>query len=182
MQVSQEKRVHLVEYITHLSLEDWGAVTEDLVALEFLPADMSEEQLAVISPVIKDVMSQLVIGGTAGISIGGLTVQVCGQQVDSRFMDNVLPLVSVFPVHTFRDCALFISKTTLLQLEGVARQYKMVVPPYFALVLRAFSVIEGIAMQHNGNYRIVGSCFPHLSQRLLTDDHPRMQACLPCTL
>ena len=101
MQVSQEKRVHLVEYITHLSLEDWGAVTEDLVALEFLPADMSEEQLAVISPVIKDVMSQLVIGGTAGISIGGLTVQVCGQQVDSRFMDNVLPLVSVFPVHTF---------------------------------------------------------------------------------
>lgn len=101
MQVSQEKRVHLVEYITHLSLEDWGAVTEDLVALEFLPAHMSEEQLAVISPVIKDVMSQLVIGGTAGISIGGLTVQVCGQQVDSRFMDNVLPLVSVFPVHTF---------------------------------------------------------------------------------
>lgn len=53
----------------------------------------------------------------------------------------------------------------------------MVVPPYFALVLRAFSVIEGIAMQHNGNYRIVGSCFPYLSQRLLTDDHPRMQVC-----
>jgi predicted unusual protein kinase regulating ubiquinone biosynthesis (AarF/ABC1/UbiB family) len=66
-----------------------------------------------------------------------------------------------------------------VQLEGVARQYKMVVPPYFALVLRAFSVIEGIAMQHNGAYRIVGSCFPYLSQRLLTDDHPRMQARSP---
>jgi hypothetical protein len=76
MQVSQEKRVHLVEYITHLSLEDWGAVTEDLVRLDFLPADMSEEQLAVISPVIKDVMGQLVIGGTAGISIGSLSIQV----------------------------------------------------------------------------------------------------------
>lgn len=78
MQVSKEKRVHLVEYITHLSLEDWGAVTEDLVRLDFLPADMSEEQLAVISPVIKDVMGQLVIGGTSGISIGSLSIQVGG--------------------------------------------------------------------------------------------------------
>jgi aarF domain-containing kinase len=83
-------------------------------------------------------MGQLVVGGTSGISIGSLS----------------------------------------LQLEGVARQYKMVVPPYFALVLRAFSVIEGIAMQHNPDYRIVSSCFPYLSQRLLTDDHPRMQAAL----
>jgi hypothetical protein len=77
--VSAEKRVHLVEYITHLSLEDWEAVTEDLVMLDFLPADMTAEQLAIICPVIKDVMGQLVIGGTAGISIGSLSIQVRSQ-------------------------------------------------------------------------------------------------------
>jgi aarF domain-containing kinase len=65
-----------------------------------------------------------------------------------------------------------------MELEGVAREYQMVIPPYFALVLRAFSVIEGIALQHNREYAIVAACFPYLSRRLLTDSHPRMQAAL----
>jgi aarF domain-containing kinase len=65
-----------------------------------------------------------------------------------------------------------------MELEGVAREYQMVIPPYFALVLRAFSVIEGIALQHNRQYAIVAACFPYLSRRLLTDSHPRMQAAL----
>lgn len=33
------------------------------------------------------------------------------------------------------------------QLQGVATNYKLAIPPYFALVLRAFSVIEGIALK-----------------------------------
>lgn len=137
-EVDPDKRIHLVEYIAHLTMEDWEGLTQDLVALDFLPKHMTEEELDKITPVMKEVMGKLVTGGTAGISMGSLS----------------------------------------LQLEGVARQYKMVVPPYFALVLRAFSVIEGIAMQHNGNYRIVGSCLPYLAQRLLGDNHPRMQAAL----
>lgn len=137
-EVDPDKRIHLVEYIAHLTMEDWEGLTQDLVALDFLPKHMTEEELSKITPVMKEVMGKLVTGGTAGISMGSLS----------------------------------------LQLEGVARQYKMVVPPYFALVLRAFSVIEGIAMQHNGNYRIVGSCLPYLAQRLLGDNHPRMQAAL----
>jgi aarF domain-containing kinase len=54
-QVDPDKRIHLVEYITHLSLEDWDAVTQDLVALDFLPSDMSDANLSIISPVIKEV-------------------------------------------------------------------------------------------------------------------------------
>lgn len=137
-EVDPEKRIHLVEYIANLTMEDWDGLTQNLVALEFLPKGMTQEELQQITPVMKEVMGKLVTGGTGGISMGSLS----------------------------------------LQLEGVARRYKMVVPPYFALVLRAFSVIEGIAMQHNGNYRIVGSCMPYLAQRLLGDGHPRMQAAL----
>jgi predicted unusual protein kinase regulating ubiquinone biosynthesis (AarF/ABC1/UbiB family) len=33
------------------------------------------------------------------------------------------------------------------ELESVARNYQLCIPPYFALVLRAFSVIEGIALK-----------------------------------
>jgi aarF domain-containing kinase len=83
-------------------------------------------------------MGQLVLGGTSGISMGSLT----------------------------------------LQLEGVARQFKLVIPPYFALVLRAFSVIEGIAMAADPDYAIVANCFPYLCKRLINDNHPRMRAAL----
>lgn len=88
------------------------------------------------------VMGKLVSGGTSGVSIAGLS----------------------------------------LQLESVAREYRMVIPPYFALVLRTFSVIEGIAMRHNPEYNIVSACFPYLSRRLITDDHPRMRAALRALL
>jgi aarF domain-containing kinase len=36
------------------------------------------------------------------------------------------------------------------ELESVARNYQLCIPPYFALVLRAFSVIEGIALKVGG--------------------------------
>lgn len=65
-----------------------------------------------------------------------------------------------------------------MQLEGVAREFKMVIPPYFALILRAFSVIEGIALKHDPEYAIVSRCFPYLSRRLLTDNDPRVRAAL----
>lgn len=41
------------------------------------------------------------------------------------------------------------------QLQGVAMNYKMCIPPYFGLVLRAFCVIEGIALKVDPDYAIV---------------------------
>jgi aarF domain-containing kinase len=52
------------------------------------------------------------------------------------------------------------------------------VPPYFALILRCFSVIEGIALRVDPQYAIVSECFPYLCRRLLTDDHPRAKRAL----
>lgn len=138
-EIDVDQRIHLVEYITHLTLEDWDGVTQDLIALGFLPPTMTLEHSADIAPIMKEVMGQLIqAGGKAGISMGNIS----------------------------------------LQLEGVARQYKMVIPPYFGLILRAFSVIEGVALQHDPGYGIVAKCFPYLSRRLLTDNHPRMRKAL----
>lgn len=52
------------------------------------------------------------------------------------------------------------------------------IPAYFALILRCFSVIEGIALRSDPDYAIVQECFPYLSRRLLTDNHPRARAAL----
>lgn len=42
-------------------------------------------------------------------------------------------------------------------------------PPYFAYIARAFSVLEGIGLQNDPNYAIVQECLPYVSQRLVTD-------------
>lgn len=63
-------------------------------------------------------------------------------------------------------------------MEDLAKRYPFQIPSYFALILRCFSVIEGIALRVDPNYSIVQECFPYLARRLLTDDHPRTRAAL----
>ena len=65
-----------------------------------------------------------------------------------------------------------------IALEELSRDYPIDIPPYFALILRAFSVIEGTALRVDPDYAIVKETFPYLSRRLLTDNQPRARAAL----
>lgn len=53
----------LVEYIAHLSLQDWAAVPEDLRRLGFISADAPDS--SVIAEPLGRVLSQLSVGGGA---------------------------------------------------------------------------------------------------------------------
>nr|PNR54038.1 hypothetical protein PHYPA_007714 [Physcomitrium patens] len=63
-------------------------------------------------------------------------------------------------------------------ITKVAKDYIFVIPPYFALILRAFSVLEGIGLDIDPDYSIVNACYPYVSKRLLTDDSPRTRLAL----
>jgi len=63
-------------------------------------------------------------------------------------------------------------------VEELADQYPIVIPPYFGLIVRAFSTLEGLGLQADPGFSVVKECFPYLSRRLLTDDSPRAQAAL----
>jgi aarF domain-containing kinase len=52
------------------------------------------------------------------------------------------------------------------------------IPPYFALVIRAISVLEGIALVGQPDFAIVDEAFPYIARRLLTDKSPRLRAAL----
>jgi aarF domain-containing kinase len=52
------------------------------------------------------------------------------------------------------------------------------IPPYFALVIRAISVLEGIALVGNPNFAIIDEAYPYIARRLMTDDSPRLRAAL----
>lgn len=63
-------------------------------------------------------------------------------------------------------------------LAQITFDYPFRIPPYFALIIRAIGVLEGIALVGNPEFAIVDEAFPYISKRLLTDDSPRLRAAL----
>jgi aarF domain-containing kinase len=63
-------------------------------------------------------------------------------------------------------------------LAQITFDYPFRIPPYFALVIRAISVLEGIALVGNPNFAIIDEAFPYIARRLLTDRSPRLRKAL----
>jgi len=67
-------------------------------------------------------------------------------------------------------------------LAEITFNFPFRIPPYFALIIRAIGVLEGIALVADPNFAIVDEAWPYISRRLLTDSSPRMQAALRYTV
>merc|ERR1719324_2031759 len=63
-------------------------------------------------------------------------------------------------------------------LAEITYEFPFRIPPYSALIIRAISVLEGIALVGNPQFAIVDEAYPYISKRLLTDDSPRLRAAL----
>jgi aarF domain-containing kinase len=63
-------------------------------------------------------------------------------------------------------------------LAQITFDYPFRIPPYFALIIRAIGVLEGIALVGDPNFAIVDEAFPYIAGRLLTDDSPRLREAL----
>eukprot|EP00877_Chromochloris_zofingiensis_P007733 jgi/Chrzof1/3212/Cz12g16050.t1_COQ8 len=63
-------------------------------------------------------------------------------------------------------------------LAQITFDYPFRIPPYFALIIRAIGVLEGIALLGDSDFAIVDEAYPYLAKRLLTDNSPRLQAAL----
>ena len=63
-------------------------------------------------------------------------------------------------------------------LAQITYDFPFRIPPYFALVIRAISVLEGIALVGNPNFAIIDEAYPYIARRLMTDRSPRLQAAL----
>eukprot|EP00898_Chlorokybus_atmophyticus_P004347 jgi/Chlat1/4913/Chrsp31S04834 len=67
-------------------------------------------------------------------------------------------------------------------LAQITFDYPFRIPPYFALIIRAIGVLEGIALVGNPDFAIVDEAYPYISKRLLTDQSPRLRAALRYTI
>ncbi|XP_027333594.1 uncharacterized protein LOC113848331 isoform X1 [Abrus precatorius] len=67
-------------------------------------------------------------------------------------------------------------------LAQITFDYPFRIPPYFALIIRAIGVLEGIALVGNPDFAIVDEAYPYIAQRLLTDESPRLRDALRYTI
>ena len=54
-------------------------------------------------------------------------------------------------------------------LGGVLFRFPFRVPAYYALILRSLTVLEGLALSADPQYKLLGKAYPYMARRLLTD-------------
>ncbi|XP_073260724.1 uncharacterized aarF domain-containing protein kinase At1g71810, chloroplastic isoform X2 [Populus alba] len=59
---------------------------------------------------------------------------------------------------------------------------KFQIPSYFSLVIRSVAVLEGIAIGFNPNYKVLGSTYPWIARKVLTDSSPQLRSSLQALL
>eukprot|EP00276_Gloeochaete_wittrockiana_P020163 CAMPEP_0184337648 /NCGR_PEP_ID=MMETSP1089-20130417/6059_1 /TAXON_ID=38269 ORGANISM="Gloeochaete wittrockiana, Strain SAG46.84" /NCGR_SAMPLE_ID=MMETSP1089 /ASSEMBLY_ACC=CAM_ASM_000445 /LENGTH=662 /DNA_ID=CAMNT_0026663545 /DNA_START=293 /DNA_END=2281 /DNA_ORIENTATION=- len=64
------------------------------------------------------------------------------------------------------------------ELAEITFKFPFRIPPYFALILRALSVLEGIALVGDPQFKLVLEAYPYIARRLVTDDSPQLRNAL----
>ncbi|XP_050269267.1 uncharacterized aarF domain-containing protein kinase At1g71810, chloroplastic isoform X2 [Quercus robur] len=57
-------------------------------------------------------------------------------------------------------------------------KFKFQIPSYFSLVIRSLAVLEGIAISSNPDYKVLGSTYPWIARKVLTDSSPQLKSSL----
>ena len=69
-------------------------------------------------------------------------------------------------------------KTLVDGLGAVLYQYPFNVPAYYALILRSLTVLEGLALYADPNFKVLAAAYPYFARRLLTDSNPYLRDAL----
>ena len=59
-----------------------------------------------------------------------------------------------------------------ISLGRTMYQYKFQIPSYFTLLIRSLSVLEGIALSADPQYKVLRAAYPWIASRLLVDPSP----------
>lgn len=56
--------------------------------------------------------------------------------------------------------------------------FVLAVPAYYALILRSLTVLEGLALYADPNFKVLAASYPYFAKRLLTDPNPYLRDAL----
>lgn len=157
-EISPNRRIAFIEYLMHLQAKDYDSCLQDLVNLEFIPPGIANDKEAreVVVPALASTLATLYEDG------GDL------KKKREVFMQQREEMKASGKLDKLRS-----------QLQDISKKYgSFRLPPYFTLIIRAFSTLEGLGLRNDGNFAIVKECFPYIARRMLTDDSYRMREAL----
>ncbi|GKY99585.1 hypothetical protein MPSEU_000912800 [Mayamaea pseudoterrestris] len=173
----------LLEFVAHLTSNNYQQLPEDLVALDFLKADKLDfiRRSGALEP-FKYVLKQAGQGGGAkgvrerifqdyrakyGIDATEDELRVEMRKEMKQQMADIVERESVATGIT-------------LEVEELQRrnQDAFRIPEWFLYTSQAFLTLEGVSLQADPNYSIIKSCFPYIAKRLVGDNDPRARKAL----
>lgn len=63
-------------------------------------------------------------------------------------------------------------------LAGIAYATPIRIPPYYSLVVRSLTILEGIALTHDPEFKIVAAAYPFVATRFLSGESPALRDAL----
>lgn len=202
--VPQDLQLSLLEFIADLNAKNYEDVPDDLVKLQFVPANKIEElRKSGLTVAIANLLSLAAEGGGPKGAMKRMVAQNKEKYAEALkdFDDLDSKEATEVRQRLFREdwkrqmaedaisrdgsqaSAASSSSTTAdvtMKIEQMQQQNADVfaIPDYFVYMSRAFSTLEGIGLSSDPNYSILQECYPYLAKRLLTDDSPRARGAL----
>ncbi|CAK9047692.1 unnamed protein product [Durusdinium trenchii] len=158
-EITADKRMSFIEFLMHLQAKEYKSCLTDLINLEFFPPALKEdkEALDIIVPTLATTLATLYEEG------GDL------KKKREMFAKQREEMKEAGKLDGLRE-----------KLQAISKKYAGAfrLPPYFTLILRAFSTLEGLGLKSDENFAIVKECFPYIARRLIVDDSFRMREAL----
>ncbi|MEW5308834.1 MAG: hypothetical protein WDW38_000764 [Sanguina aurantia] len=108
---------------------------------------------------------------------------MCQDYYVLEFMDRSVDTTPIAPaLASFFDNVLDQSVTQLnfkAIVDGLGEvlfRFPFRVPAYYALILRSLTVLEGLALTADPQYKLLAKAYPYMARRLLTDPAPELRA------
>jgi predicted unusual protein kinase regulating ubiquinone biosynthesis (AarF/ABC1/UbiB family) len=182
LDIDPDLQYSLLEYVAHLTSEDYDKLPEDLAKLGFLKPDKLEfaRRSGVLEP-LKYFLKQAGQGGGAkGVrerifedyrsKYPGLTDEELRVEMRSEMKQQMDEMVERESVAT----------GITLEIEELQNQNRdsFQIPEWFLYTSRAFLTLEGVSLQADESFSIIKGCFPYVAKRLVADEDPRARKAL----
>ncbi len=175
--VTQQQQYAILSYIAHLVAKDFGAIGGDLQAMGFVPANKAAALAdSGVVDILAEVFRALAAGGGARRVSAGLRDINAQRLAAQRAAEDAADAAAgaAAPPRGGRVDKLAKDIAYIQETYGNILQ----IPSYFAYILRAFSVLEGIGLSADPEFSIASACYPYVARRLLSDDSPGAVAAL----
>lgn len=182
LSIDNDLQYSLLEFVAHLTSDNYDQLPEDLVQLGFLKADKLEfaKRSGILEPFKYFLQQAGHGGGAAGVrervyaeyreKYVGYSEEELLQAMREEMQQTLLDVVERESIAT--------GITVKVEELHCQNRDSFRIPEWFLYTSRAFLTLEGVTLQSDPSYSLIKSCFPYIAKRLVGDDDPRARKAL----